>query len=439
MSESEAFERAVRSRAFPVGVVGLGAVGLQVARALVEAGFHVLGHDVDPVRVAALASGETPLRHLGARHVEALRASGRFDVGTDSAGLSPCGAVLVCVPTPLDLRGEPDLSAVRDATEALARVLAPGALLVLESTAYPGTTREVVGETLLDFGREPGHDVLLAYSPEREDPGRAIDPRAVPKLVGGTCERSTRAALALYREVFTTVVPVSSAEVAEAAKLFENVYRAVNIALANELSDVCTALGLDVREVLDAAATKPFGFQKFTPGAGVGGHCIAVNPAYFAWIARASGERARLVELAARINAERPQKIVERVARALEERGVALESSRVLVLGIAYKPEVDIVAGSPGLAIVELLLAAGADARWSDPHAALARSHALAHARVDVRASADLAGFDAVVLATAHGAFAALEAARHAKVFVDAGNTPSRAPVVLERTPRAGD
>jgi UDP-N-acetyl-D-glucosamine dehydrogenase len=402
----------VASRGARVGVVGLGAVGLPLAEAFVEAGFRVDGHETDAARVAALRRGETPLAHLRPGMVRELRASGRFEASADEARLSELDVALVCVPTPLDERREPDLAHVRAAAQALARRLRPGALVVLESTTWPGTTRQVLGAIFRAHGRIPGEDVLLAYSPEREDPGRAgVRTATIPKLVGGTCRRSQLCAEELYRAAVREVHPVSSAEVAEAAKLFENVFRAVNIALVNELKLVLERAGIDVWETLAAAGTKPFGFQRFEPGPGTGGSCIPVDPRYYAWLARELGTRARLVEEADALNRAMPAHVVERTRAELAR-------ARVLLLGVAYKADVDIVAESPALEILQLLDAAGAEVGYSDPHVpeldwsgGSLRSRALD--------AAELADWDALVLICDHAAFDYRAIAQHARVLLD--------------------
>ena len=414
---------AIGDRSAPIGVVGLGAVGLPLARTFARAGFRVLGFDRDREKLARLARGTGAPAHLGADFAAELLATGRFEVAGDPERLSEVAAAIVCVPTPMTREHEPDLSDVLDAARALARWIPRGALAVLESTTWPGTTRGPFSDAFRAAGRTPGADVLVAFSPEREDPGRAIDPRSVPKLVGGTCDASARAAQALYGAAFERVVPVSSAEVAESAKLLENVYRAVNIALVNELKVAFHALGVDVGEVIDAAATKPFGFQRFAPGPGTGGHCIPIDPHYLAWAARAAGRPVPLVETATRVNASMPGYVVERAEAALATRGKALRGARVLVLGLAYKPDVDITAESPALAILECLRASGAEASYSDPHVPVAPADAALapEARRSVALdAASLARADAVLVVTDHAAFEWDCVARHARLVVDA-------------------
>jgi UDP-N-acetyl-D-glucosamine dehydrogenase len=413
---------AIRDRTATIGVVGLGAVGLPLARTFTRAGFRVLGFDRDEEKLAHLARGTGAPAHLGPEFAAELIASGRFEVAGDPERLAEVAAALVCVPTPMTREREPDLSDVLAAAAALARWLPHGALAVLESTTWPGTTRGPFRDVFHAAGRAAADDVLLAFSPEREDPGRDIDRRSVPKLVGGTCAASARAAEALYTAVFERVVPVSTAEVAESAKLLENVYRAVNIALVNELKIAFQALGVDVGEVLDAAATKPFGFQRFAPGPGTGGHCIPIDPHYLAWAARGAGVAVPLVDAASRVNAAMPHYVVERARRALARQGRDLHGARVLVLGLAYKRDVDITAESPALDVVARLAAAGADVSYSDPHVAHApRGSAFAPPR---RASVALdaesvAAADLVLVVTEHAAFDWDLVARHARLVVD--------------------
>ncbi len=414
---------AIRDRTATIGIVGLGSVGLPLARTFTRAGFRVLGFDRDRDKLARLARGTGAPAHLGADFAAGLVAAGRFEVASDPERLAEVAAALVCVPTPMTREHEPDLTDVLDAASTLACWMPRGSLVVLESTTWPGTTRGPFSDAFRAARRTPGEDVLVAFSPEREDPGRDIDPRSVPKLVGGTCARSAAAAEALYAAAFERVVPVSSAEVAESAKLLENVYRAVNIALVNELKVAFRALGVDVGEVVDAAATKPFGFQRFAPGPGTGGHCIPIDPHYLAWAARAAGSPVPLVETATRVNASMPSYVVERAEHALSSRGRPLRGARVLVLGLAYKPDVDITAESPALAILEILRERGAEASFSDPHVAFAPEGAAlaADARRSVALdAASLARADVVVVVTDHAAFDWDLVARHARLVVDA-------------------
>jgi UDP-N-acetyl-D-glucosamine dehydrogenase len=438
----------IEARTAVVAVIGLGYVGLGIAGAFVRGGFRVLGLDRDGRRVERLQRGETPQRHLGADFAAGLRASGRFEATTDAARLGEADALLVCVPTPLGAGDAPDLSDVRAAAAAIARTLRAGQLVVLESTTYPGTTRDVL-LPLLDLAgaaRAPGaapraaplrcgEDVFVAFSPEREDPGRgAPGDVSIPRLVGGLDAASRDAAAALYGAVLERVVPVGSAEVAEAAKLLENIYRAVNIAMVNEMKVLLTALGIDIQEVIDAAATKPFGFQAFRPGPGWGGHCIPIDPYYLAWRARQAGQEARFIALAGEVNRAMPDYVLQRTREALvARRGAAtgdveragddpLRGARVLVLGLAYKRDIDDVRESPSLQLLARLSAAGARADYHDPHVPAvpeprpAGVPALASVPLE---AGTLAAYDVVVIATDHAAIDWALVARASRLVVD--------------------
>jgi len=414
---------AFEARTATIGVVGLGSVGLPLARAFAAAEFRVVGFDRDATKRARLAEGTGAPSHLGPHFVTELLATGRFEVADDFERLAEVGAALVCVPTPMTSDHEPDLEDVLSAARTLARFLPRGSLAVLESTTWPGTTRGPFSGAFRDAGRTLGSDVLVAFSPEREDPGRKVDPRQVPKLVGGTCAASAAAATALYTAAFERVVAVSSAEVAESAKLLENVYRAVNIALVNELKVAFHALNVDVGEVIDAAATKPFGFQRFDAGPGTGGHCIPIDPHYLAWAARAAGASVPLVETATRVNAAMPKFVVDRAETALASVGRTLAGAHVLVLGLAYKPDVDITAESPALAVLEHLRERGASVRYSDAHVPVAPIGAALDdgARTSVPLDAtNVQRADVVLVVTAHSHLDRDLVARHARLVVDA-------------------
>jgi len=328
------------------------------------------------------------------------------------------------VPTPLGRHLDPDLSYVEKTAEAIGQVLRPGQLIVLESTTFPGTTREIILPRLQASGLEAGRDFLLAFSPEREDPGRKNHTtQTIPKLVGGIDPASTDAAVALYRLAIKQVIPVSSAEVAEAAKLLENIYRAVNVALVNEMKVVLTAMGIDVWEVIEAAATKPFGFQKFTPGPGLGGHCIPIDPFYLTWKAREVGQPTRFIELAGQVNHRMPDFVIERLMLGLNRHGKAVHGSRVLVLGLAYKPNVDDVRESPSFELIEKLHELGAQVDYNDPH--VPAMHAMRHypdmpLLTSVELSAEsLAGYDCVLIATDHAAYDWAMIGEHAALIID--------------------
>lgn len=414
----------IAAREARVGVIGLGYVGLPLALAFAERGFPVLGFDVDPAKIEALAAGRCYIRHLDGARLTAVRAADRFAATDDFDRLAEVDAVLVCVPTPLDAHQEPDLSYVDQTADQIARRLRPGQLVILESTTYPGTTEERMRPRLEASGLVAGRDFFLVFSPEREDPGNPDFGTAdIPKVVGGVDEGSASVAAALYDAVFTSVVRVSSPRVAEAAKLTENIFRAVNIALVNELKTVYDAMDIDVWEVLDAAATKPFGFMRFTPGPGWGGHCIPVDPFYLAWQARAHGKRARFVELAGEVNREMPAYVVDRLQRALNARGQAVKGSRVLILGLAYKANIDDPRESPAFALVDRLLDLGAEVSYHDPHIATApamRTWPDLPPMRSVSLDAErLEGVDAVVVATDHAAVDYEMVARHASLVID--------------------
>lgn len=411
-----------------VGVIGLGYVGLPLAHAIHAGGLRVLGFDIDPAKIEALAQGSNYLRHLGDELPRNLAASDRFDATTDFARLAEPDAILVCLPTPLTDDHKPDISYVLRAGADIGRALRAGQLIVLESTTYPGTTRHEFADAIAAAappGLALGRDYFLAFSPEREDPGRTShSTRDTPKLVGGLDPASTALAAALYRRAIEHVVEVSSAEVAEAAKLLENIFRAVNIALVNEMKLSLEAMGIDVWEVIEAASTKPFGFMPFYPGPGLGGHCIPIDPFYMSWKAAQVGAPARFIELAGQINHAMPARVVDRTAEALARRGTPIDSARVLVLGLAYKPDIDDVRESPALEIIELFRQRGTGVEYSDPH--VPRTHAMRRYDLgmeSLRLTPDsLAAHDAVVLVTHHRAFDYAMIARHARLVIDTRN-----------------
>ncbi len=358
--------RRIDERQAVVAVLGLGYVGLPLALAFAEGGFQVLGFDIDGRKVEALEAGRSPIGHLEARRVAAARAAGRLEATTDASRLAAADALLICVPTPLAPGRRPDLSAVEATAAQIADTLRPGQLVVLESTTYPGTTREVLRPALEAGGLTAGRDFFLAYSPEREDPGsREHAITSIPKVVGGIDPLSGDLAQRLYDSIVVRTVRVADAETAEAAKLTENVFRAVNIALVNELKLVYERLGIDVWEVLEAAKTKPFGFMAFTPGPGWGGHCIPIDPFYLSWRAAQRGASSRFIELAGEVNVEMPRHVVARLREAL---GGELGGRRVLVLGLAYKRDVADPRESPAFEILSLLHEAGTTVAYHDPH-----------------------------------------------------------------------
>jgi len=411
------------SRQATVGVIGLGYIGLPIASALVEAGFTLVGFDVDASKVDQLLAGHDYLKHLGDGFARRLLASGRFSPTADMGRLGEPDALVLCVPTPLDPDREPDLGYVIRTSEAVAERMRVGQLVVLESTTYPGTTRDVVLPILERSGLRCGTDFFLAYAPEREDPGRRdLTTAKIPRLVGGVDEVSGMLAQRLYGAAIETVIACSSSEVAEAAKLLENIYRAVNIAMVNEMKMLLVAMDIDVHEVIDAASTKPFGFAPFRPGPGLGGHCLPIDPFYLAHKARQVGLPTRFIELAGEINRAMPTYVVERTVGALAARAVDVSAARVLVLGLAYKADVDDVRESPSFVIIEQLLKLGAAVDYHDPW--VAETHPVRHAAVPAMRSVSLdaetlPGYDAVVLATDHSGVDYDLVAARAQLIID--------------------
>ena len=418
------FERLQDGRAV-VGVIGLGYVGLPLSRVFAGAGARVIGFDIDGEKVRRLTLGQSYIATIPAEDVARMRVDDRFTATSDFTRLGEPDAVVICVPTPLNAHREPDLQYIEQTAAAIARTLRPGQLVVLESTTYPGTTREVVLPVLERTGLRLDQDFLLAFSPEREDPGRRTHTTdTIPKLVGGCSACSTQAARQLYARAIRTVVDVSSAEIAEAAKILENVYRAVNIALVNELKVVFDRMGIDVWQVIDAAATKPFGFARFTPGPGLGGHCIPIDPFYLTWKARQYDVHTRFIELAGEINTAMPEYVVQRTMLALNEDGRALRGSRLLVLGLAYKKDVDDPRESPSNVIIERLEALGATVDYSDPHIPRSpqqRRHRLGKTSVELGPQT-LARYDAALLLTDHSAFDYAMIHAHSRLIIDTRN-----------------
>jgi len=415
-----------------IGVVGLGYVGLPLALSACEAGFEVLGFDISPERVATLREGRSPLSHIDAGRINAATAANRLDVTTDPRRLADPDAILICVPTPLGVHREPDLSFIEQTARTLSKVLRPGQLVVLESTTYPGTTRDVVKPILEASGFRSGTDFFLAYSPEREDPGNHDFATArIPRVVAGDGEDARRLASALYNRIVSRTVPVSSLEAAEAVKLTENIFRAVNIALVNELKLVFTALGVDTFEVIDAAATKPFGYMPFYPGPGLGGHCIPIDPFYLTWKARELGVTTRFIELAGEVNCAMPQYVVDRLREELDRRfGKGLSGARILVVGITYKKNVGDLRESPALTIMECLERRGARVDYSDPYFPTippTREHAAFAGKASVPLEAyTLARYDAAVVVTDHDEIDYSRLLRFSKLIVDTRNALAR-------------
>ncbi|HEU4559532.1 MAG TPA: nucleotide sugar dehydrogenase [Longimicrobium sp.] len=358
----------IESREAVVGVLGLGYVGLPLAVEVARSGFRVLGFDISDRVVEAINAGESHIQDVPGEVVASFVEGGMLSATGDLSRLSECDAISICVPTPLNKTKDPDLSYVISAAQAVMHALKPGQLVILESTTYPGTTREVLLPVLAETELRVGEDFFLCFSPERVDPGNAVwHTRNTPKVLGGITEACRDAGLALYSRVFDVMVPVESAEAAELTKVYENTFRMINIALANELAQACDRLGVDVWEVIDAAATKPFGFMKFTPGPGLGGHCIPLDPHYLSWKMRTLAFRTRMIELASEINSEMPHFVVQKAADSLNDARKPLKGSRVLVLGVAYKKDIDDLRESPALEVIRLLQEKGAEVSYHDP------------------------------------------------------------------------
>jgi UDP-N-acetyl-D-glucosamine dehydrogenase len=424
-SLAEQLRARIDARTARVGIVGLGYVGLPLAETFAWGGYPVLGFDVDPEKVARLRRGESYIGHISSGRVAELVGSGRFDATTDARRFAEADAIVICVPTPLTEAREPDLSYIVSTGQAIRPHLRPGQLVVLESTTYPGTTEDLLQPVLEKSGLVAGRDFFLAYSPEREDPGnQSFSTRSIPKVVGGLDPTSRDLAVALYTPVVEGVVPVSSTQVAEACKILENTYRAVNIALVNELKVVFERMGIDVWEVIAAAETKPFGFQAFYPGPGLGGHCIPIDPFYLTWVARKFGVHTRFIELAGEINTAMPAHVVNRVAEALNEERKAVRGSRVLVLGAAYKKDVDDPRESPAFEILELLQKRGAVIAYNDPHIPRLPPMRHHHVRLESQPLTEelLAAQDCVLIVTDHSAYDWPWVMRHARLVVDTRN-----------------
>lgn len=411
----------IQERKATVAIVGLGYVGLPLALAAAEAGFDVTGFDTEAERVAALARGESYILDIDSGELKAQVQAGRFHPTTDPTALGGADVVVICVPTPL--RNElPDMTYIEGAGKMIADVLAPGRLVILESTTYPGTTEELLRDILETSGLKCGPDFSLGFSPERIDPGNTRFALAnVPKIVGGVNADSTSLMKAFYSTFIERVVTVSSPKTAEMAKLLENTYRHVNIALANEMAILCHGLGIDVWEVIDAAATKPFGFQPFYPGPGWGGHCIPVDPAYLSWRVRQMHQTAHFVDLAREINDRMPTYVVERIGDCLNEEGKSLKGSKVLVLGVAYKPDVSDVRESPALAIISKLRKSGTVVDFHDPHVPSINLDDGPLEGIDLD-DQRLRDADLVVVVTNHSSYAWDVVARHAPLVLDTRN-----------------
>jgi len=425
MSDVQLLQEKVGRRDYTVGVIGLGYVGLPLVLRFGEVGFRVIGFDIDPTKIEQLNAGSSYIQHVSGDRVRALIDTRRFEATADLGRLGEPDAVIICVPTPLTEHRDPDLRYVEKTADAVAATLRRNQLVCLESTPYPGTTDEIVLPRLEARGLRVGEGFFLAFSPEREDPGNAqFDTATIPKVVGGVTADCLALATALYSEAIKQVVPVSSTRVAEATKILENVYRAVNIALVNELKIAFERMGINVWDVIEAAKTKPFGFQPFYPGPGLGGHCIPIDPFYLTWKAREYGVATRFIELAGEINSGMPAYVILKLMEALNERGKALKGARVLVLGAAYKKDTDDSRESPGLEIMEGLFHKGAKVDYSDPHLPrlpMVRRHKLDLTSVNLT-EASLRHYDAVLLVTDHSRFPYDLIHQSASLIVDSRN-----------------
>ena len=411
-----------------VGVIGLGYVGLPLAVAFADSGATVIGLDVDPERVAKVRAGESFIEDVPTETLSRLVTAERLTATDDIAAFKDADAIVICVPTPLGKSKEPDISYIVSATDAVAGVIRRGQLVVLESTTYPGTTQEILLPRFEARGLKAGEDFFLAFSPERIDPGnRRYTLREIPKVVGGLTPACRELATTLYARVTPQVVPVSGPETAEMVKLFENTFRSVNIALVNEFAIMCRRLGISVWEVIGAAATKPFGFMPFYPGPGLGGHCLPSDPHYLSWRVRLEGYEPRFIAFADEINRQMPAYVVQLIADALNDRGRAVRGARLLVLGVAYKPNVADTRDSPAIEIIQTLLAKGARVAYHDP---LVPSLTLDRTTLESIAwrDADLAGRDLVLILTAHGGYDWGAIVREARLVVDTRNATADAP-----------
>jgi UDP-N-acetyl-D-glucosamine dehydrogenase len=421
----------IEDRKAVVGIIGMGYVGLPLAHTFCSAGFRVVGFDIDSAKVKALGAGRSYIKHIPSETIAGMRKGDRFTATADFSRIPDVDAIIICVPTPLTKQREPDMTYIVSTGEAIAPHLKKGQLVVLESTTYPGTTRDVLRPILERGGLKAGTDFYLAFSPEREDPGNPnFTTRTIPKVVGGYDKKSGEAACALYGACVAQVVPVSSMEAAEATKLTENIYRCVNIALVNELKVIYDRMGIDVWEVLEAAATKPFGFGRkenktfFTPGPGLGGHCIPIDPFYLTWKAREYGLATRFIELAGEVNTGMPDYVIHRLLIALNERGKALKGAKVLVLGLAYKPDVDDMRESPSIHLIEKLKELGAGVAYNDPYIPKTprqREHDLRMESLELTEQ-NLAAQDAVIISTNHSDYDYARIVKHSKLVVDARN-----------------
>jgi len=440
MIKDELLEK-IRSHRATVGVIGLGYVGLPLVLRFGEEKFSILGFDVDGEKVRKLNAGQSYIRHIPGERLQHLRETRQFEATTDFSRLEEADAIIICVPTPLTAKKDPDLQYIEKTGEFIVKTLRKGQLISLESTTYPGTTDEILLETFKSTGLKVGQDYFLVFSPEREDPGNAkFSTRTIPKVVGGTTPDCLELGNALYSQIIDRVIPVSSTRAAEMVKLLENIYRSVNIALVNELKLLGERMNIDVWEVIDAASTKPFGYTPFYPGPGLGGHCIPIDPFYLSWKAKEYDFSTRFIQLAGEINTSMPHHVVERVSEALNERAKSIKDSKILMLGVAYKKDVDDVRESPAMEIMELLQARGAVLSYSDPYIPKLhkmRNYDFSHmSSVELKADV-LKSQDVVLITTDHTVFDYQSIVDNSGLIVDTRNATRKVTRGREKIVRA--
>ena len=434
-------EKLAKGEDVSVAVIGMGYVGLPVALGLAETGIKAIGLDIDINKVTSLNQGESYIKHIASKEISNAVDAGLFEASVDFSLTTECSAIVICVPTPLTKHREPDLSYIVSTIDSLLPHLAPDQVISLESTTYPGTTEEIIRPRLEELGYSIGVDFFLVYSPEREDPGNLKHARrTIPKVVGGSTAACLTEGLALYEKICDSCVPVTSTQVAEFTKLLENIHRAVNIGLVNEMKLVADRMGIDIWEVIEAAKTKPFGFTPFYPGPGLGGHCIPIDPFYLTWKAKEFDIHTRFIELAGEINTSMPRFVVQRVLEVLNQAGKAMRNSKVLVLGLAYKPNVDDLRESPSFHIMDLLSEFGCEVSYHDPHIPViprTREHANWTGTESLAWNeTNLSAQDCVVISTAHAAYSLDELVAWAEIIVDTRNalatTPSKPGQVIK-------
>ncbi len=415
----------IKNREAKIGIIGLGYVGLPLAREFLNENFSVLGFDIDSKKVEKINKGESYIKHIPSDFIKKYVNEGKLEATTDFSRLKEVDAILICVPTPLGEHMEPDLSYVLSTTETISKYLRKGHIVVLESTTYPGTTEEEMLPILEKSGLKAGEDFCLGYSPEREDPGnKKYTTRTIPKVVSGINEKCLEVIKTLYDQIVERTVPVSSPKVAESTKLLENIYRAVNIALVNELKMIFDRMGIDVWEVIEAAKTKPFGFQAFYPGPGLGGHCIPIDPFYLTWKSREYDLPTKFIELAGEINTFMPYFVLDKTIRALNQNGKSIRGAKILVLGVAYKPDVDDMRESPSLKVIDLLQKEGAHVDYNDPYIPEipeTRKYKFEMKSVPLTPE-NLSSYDAVIITTDHSVYDYEMIEKHAKLIIDTRN-----------------